>query len=1599
VKSQDGTSKLVTITIGGRNDAALISGTSVGAVVEAGGVANAVTGTLTAGGDLFADDVDDAHDAFAPVPAGAATLNGYGSFGIDAAGVWTYTLDNSHAAVQALNVGQSLGDSFVVASVDGTAHVVSLSITGRNDAAVISGQSEGAVIEAGGLANGSAGLPTAGGNLYAIDVDNPNDSFQAVAAGATSVNGHGSYCVDAAGKWSFTLDDARAAVQALNVGDALVDRFAVLSIDGTSQTVTITIDGQNDAAAISGDTSGAVVEAGGVANGMAGTATASGDLSADDIDNPDDAFEAVAAGAATVNGYGSFGVDAAGVWTFSLDDSHAAVQALNVGQSLSDSFTVHSADGTAQLVTVSIAGRNDAALITGQSTVAVLEAGGLANASASAGAGTVSANGNLYADDIDNPDDAFQAVSAGAATGQGYGSYGLSAGGQWSYALNNAHASVQALNVGDTLTDWFTVLSVDGTAQVVTITIDGRNDAAAISGDTSGAVIEAGGLANGSAGSPQANGDLLAEDVDNIDDAFHPVAAGTTTSSGYGRYGVDADGQWRYTLDDSHPSVQALTVGQSLNDTFTVSSVDGTAQVVTVSIAGRNDTALISGDTTGTAVEAGGAANATAGTAASGELYADDLDHPDDVFQAVAPDAASGQGYGSYGVDAGGKWTYTLNDAHAAVQALNVGSTLSDSFTVLSADGTAQEVTVTIEGRNDAAAISGGAAAAVVEAGGAANGTAGTPGATGELFADDVDNDDDSFQPVPAGTLTASGYGRYGVSAGGQWTYLLDDDSPAVQALNTTDTLTDTFTVTTVDGTTKEVTISIAGRNDTALITGKLNGTVAEAGGIDNGSPGSPSATGALLADDVDNPDNAFQALAAGTASAAGYGSYTIDAAGQWTYTLDDLNAAVQALHVGQSLADSFAVLSEDGTVTTVALTIQGANDAPTAGGDAASGNEDTPITTGNVLANDADVDGVLGAGSITAHGQGAHGSVVYNGNGSFTYTPAANYAGSDSFSYTITDEHGATASAVVLMTVNDVIDAPVNTVPAALTVAEDGSKTLTGLAIADADAGSSTLSTTLSVAHGTLSFGSLAGVTLSGNGSASVTLSGTLAALNAALATAPTYVPAANYNGDDTLSMSTSDGALSDSDAVAITVMAVNDAPVAASDVIIMSDGTSGVISVAALLANDSDSDGKALAITAVSTSNLPSVTLNANGSIGITVSNADGSFSYTLDDGAGGITTGTVTVTLKPVTGSGNIVDLSGLSYQASYIDAKNGGDTLTGVAPGDVLIGGDGSDTLKGGNGADTLRGGRDNDTLDGEGGIDLLDLSDATGAITLTLNQGTAAGGAYHSTGALPSSLGTDQYRNMEGVIGGLGNDTLTGSTADDTLIGNGGTDTLHGVNGNDILRGGAANDTLDGGAGIDLLDFSDAGAAVSLILSQGSNGGGNWSTGAQSGLGTDAYKNMEGVKGSVFNDALTGSSGDDVLLGDAGHDLLSGGSGSDVLVGGAGADILTGGAGSDRFAFVGDAASVDQIVDFQTGLGNDVLDVSALLIGYSAGSLAAWIQLRESGNDSIVSVDRDGAGSAYAPQDIAVLQGVVVDLVQLVGSANLDATLDNLWPGA
>jgi VCBS repeat-containing protein len=487
-----------------------------------------------------------------------------------------YTFVPNSAAINALSAPTT--ESFTITVSDGslsTSQVFRVTLNGVNDAAIISGNSAGSVVEAGGVANAAPGTATATGTLTDTDVDNPPNTFAPVSSSTRSAGGYGTFTITAAGVWIYTVDNNNSAIQALNVGDKLTDSFTVTTVDGTPQVVTITISGTNDAAIISGTTIGSVVEASGASPG---SPTTSGTLADTDVDNPANTFVEVSSTKST-SGYGAFTITAAGVWTYTLDNTNGAVEALGAGEKLTDSFTVTTSDGTPQVVTITISGTNDAAVISGTTAGAVAEAGGVANATP----GTPNATGTLTDTDVDNPSNAFVEVLSTKSTG-GFGTFTMTEAGVWTYTLDDNNSAVQALNVGDQLTDNFTVSTIDGTSQLVTITINGANDAAIISGTIFGSVIEAGGA---SPGTPTASGTLTDTDVDNAPSTFVDVKS--LSDGGYGTFTMTATGVWTYTLDNNNSVVDALNAGDTLTDTFTVHTIDGTAQVVTVSIHGASD--------------------------------------------------------------------------------------------------------------------------------------------------------------------------------------------------------------------------------------------------------------------------------------------------------------------------------------------------------------------------------------------------------------------------------------------------------------------------------------------------------------------------------------------------------------------------------------------------------------------------------------------------------------------------------------------------------------------------------------------------------------------------------------------------------------------------------------------------------------------------------------------------------------------------------------------------------------------------------------------------------------------------------------------------
>src|SRR5207247_106422 len=139
--------------------------------------------------------------------------------------------------------------------------------------------------------------------------------------------------------------------------------------------------------------------------------------------------------------------------------------------------------------------------------------------------------------------------------------------------------------------------------------------------------------------------------------------------------------------------------------------------------------------------------------------------------------------------------------------------------------------------------------------------------------------------------------------------------------------------------------------------------------------------------------------------------------------------------------SDSFTYKANDGqadsAIATVSITITGVNDHPVAPNDSHPTDEDTTldIVTSAVLSHHSDVDGDISCATLVR--APANGSLTLNSNGGFSYIPATNYLGSDSFTYKANDGQADSGIATVSITITGVNDAPV-AVNDSYTTAED---------------------------------------------------------------------------------------------------------------------------------------------------------------------------------------------------------------------------------------------------------------------------------------------------------------------------------------------------------------------------------------------------------------------------------------------------------------------------------------------------------------------------------------------------------------------------------
>jgi VCBS repeat-containing protein len=837
-----------------------------------------------------------------------------------------------------------------------------------------------------------------------------------------------------------------------------------------------------------------------------------------------------------------------------------------------------------------------------------------------------------------------------------------------------------------------------------------------------------------------------------------PIALQGYTQPANGSVTLQADGSFVYAPNADYNG----------NDSFTYTIDDGfggsATATVNINVASVNDAPAAGDDELSTSED-------TPLTFAPSALLGNDSD-------------VDGAGLSISAVGQPANGTLTANSDGTYTYAPNADFNGTDSFTYTVSDGDGGNATATVTVN----------VAPVNDAPAAGDDELSTSEDTPLTFApsallgndSDVDSAGLSISAVgqPAnGTLTANSDGTY--------TYAPNADFNG----------TDSFTYTVADGdggsTTATVTVNVSPVNDAPSAGGDSVAT-----SEDTPLTFAPSA---LLANDGD--------LDGDTLAISGFGqpqngTVTANADGTFTYTPNaDFNGT-----------DSFTYTVADGAggqaAATVTVNVAPVNDAPAAGDDALSTSEDAPLTfaPSALLANDGDLDGDTLA--VSGFGQPENGTVTANADGTFTYTPNADFNGTDSFTYTVADGAGGQAAATLTVNV-----APVNDAPAAASDsyrATEDTPLVVGAAQGvlgnDSDIDDATLAVT--------------GFTQPGQGSVVVNADGSF-----------TYTPAANYSGADSFTYTVTDAAGASATAtVTLSVAPVNDAPVGGNDRLGTSANTPLTFTAASLLANDSDIDGGSLALGAVGQPANGTLAANANGTYTYTPNanfSGSDSFTYSVSDGQGGSATATVTI------------DVAGAAPKVTTVHGTERSDFLNlGRGTGEYIIFGHG--------GHDFIRGSRQSDAIDGGSGHDF--------------------------------------------VFGGAGNDSIDGGKGDDALFGEAGDDSLLGGRGNDFMLGGEGNDLARGGSG---------------------------------------------------RDFVSGGRGDDRLYGDADDDRLLGGRGDDLLSGGTGRDHLAGGSGNDRYVF--NRGDGQDTID-NRGHGRDA---DVLAFGPSIDYDQLWFQRK--GNDLVISV--------------------------------------------
>ncbi|CDT60501.1 Putative biofilm-associated surface protein [Vibrio coralliirubri] len=649
------------------------------------------------------------------------------------------------------------------------------------------------------------------------------------------------------------------------------------------------------------------------------------------------------------NDLGTFVVNDDGTWTFVANSPY---DELADGEQIQDSTTVQTSDGGEQVITVTIIGTDDAAVATDDSGSVTedIDVDDITN--------QLVTSGQIVITDVDSDTPTFSADGefnlVGSTNDSQLGILSIDPDGAWTYVVNND--DVQYLDDDEFVTEVYTVTASDGTTSEVTITINGADDPSDITvgeGDSDTGEVTEDVDVDLESNNLITSGTLTITDVDDNDvAAFQPNGVfnpeGSTNDTALGMLTITDDGEWTYVVDND--DVQYLDDNEFVTESYTVTAIDGTTSEVTITINGADDPSEITvgeGDSDmGEVTEDVDVDPESNDLMATGTLTITDVDandvaafEPNGMFN---PEGSTNEtALGMLTITDDGAWTYVVDNDD--VQYLDDDEFVTEVYTVTAIDGTTSEVTITINGADDPSEITVGEGDS--DMGEVTEDVDVDPEsndlmAMGTLTITDVDaNDVAAFQPNgtfnPEGSTNETALGMLTITDDGAWTYVVDNDD--VQYLDDDEFVTEVYTVTAIDGTTSEVTITINGADDPSEITvgeGDSDmGEVTEDVDVDPDT-NELSASGTLTITDVDTsdmpafkPNGVFTPI--GSTYALALGMLTITPEGAWSYVVD--NDAVQYLNDDDVVIERYVVTAIDGVEHVIEITINGVNDAPEA--------------------------------------------------------------------------------------------------------------------------------------------------------------------------------------------------------------------------------------------------------------------------------------------------------------------------------------------------------------------------------------------------------------------------------------------------------------------------------------------------------------------------------------------------------------------------------------------------------------------------------------------------------------------------------------------